>query len=400
VQDLGLSAADYRAFIAALADRTAVRIEVAVLTLDEDELSRHTDLLLDGQVNVDADAEVDRVLECTLLDPTHSLQLDSDSPSDGALFADRMIQVTYSVLVEGLDERVDVDVFTGPIVGLERDGAEIHLTAHGKEELGLGWIWQPITIKQGARKTDAIKTILGERAGEKNFDIPDLPTRLPNTLSLGRAAAAWPRSKKMGQSLNRQLYHNGAGVCRLRARRRRPEFTFRADTPTGSNITSPVKVAHDFTRIRNAIWFKGGKPKGQQKPVEVFLAAPKTHPLSPHRLGRTNAAGARVGRYLVHEATNEHIRSDDEATRRAQALLDDLLVEHLDVGFTSVPIPHLDPLDVVRVSTRDFSANIRLRKFTIPLTPGEHMTVGYHAVVARPNRRRIRHLVHRGKATS
>ena len=400
--DLDLTPADYKSFVRALADPHSVRIDVAVLTLDEDELSRITPHILDGQVDVDADGdEATRSLSVTLLDPNHTLHLDSDSPDDGALYADRMIQVIYSVLVPGLSERVDVPVFTGPIVDLERDGTQVAITAQGKEVLGAGWIWRPITIKKGALKSDAIRTVLKERTGERNFDIPDVtnsagkPITLPKPLSLGRAAAAWPRVSKIAQSLNRHLYYNGAGTCRLRVRPRRPVFTFRADDLTHSTITSAVKVTHDFSVVKNAVWFRGGKPKGQKKPVEFFAVAPKGHPLSPQRLGRTNADGDKVGRYLVAEYSNEHVRSKAEAKRRGNALLDDLLLEVVGASFTAVPIPHLDPLDVVRVSTRDFSANVRIRQFSLPLAGGE-MTVGYiervskaqvGAIRRRPNRR-------------
>jgi len=387
VIDLGLTPADYKSFVQALADPHAIRLDVAVLTLDEDEISRISPDILTWQVDVDADADVDRALTITVLDPNHSLHLDSDSPDDGALYADRMFQLIYSVLVPGLSERVDVEVFTGPIVDLERDGSQLNLTAHGKEELGMGWIWRPITIKKGARKSDAIRTILAERTGEQNFDIPDVTVKLPKGLSLGRAAAAWPRSRKLAQSMNRQLYYNGAGTCRLRIRPRRPLFTFRADSPARSNITSSVTVTHDFTEVKNAVWFRGGKPNGQKKPVEFFAVAPKGHPLSPQRLGRTDADGRKVGRYLVAEHSNEHVRSKAEAKRRANALLDDLLLEVVGVSFTAVPVPHLDPLDVVRVETRDFSANVRLRQFSIG---SEGMTVGYIERVSRPNRRAIR----------
>jgi hypothetical protein len=395
--DLNLSGDDYRAFLKALADPHSVRVDVSILTLDGDELSRITPLILDGQVDVDADADVTRSLSITLLDQTHSLHLDSDSPSDGALYADRMVRVTYSVLVPALDDRVDVDVFTGPIIDLERDGDQVSLTAHGKEELGTGaWIWRPLTIKKGARKTDAITTILAERAGETDFDIPDLKTRLPKAVVLGRAAAAWPHARKIAESMNRQLFYNGSGVCRLRVRPRRPVFTFLADD-ADANMLSRAKVTHDFTEIKNTVWFRGGKPKGQKKAVEYPAVAPKGHPLSPYRLGRTNADGNRISRYLVHEASNDNVRSKAEAKKRAQALLDDMLLETLNVTFTAVPIPHLEPLDVVRVSTRDFSANVRIRQFSLPLAGGE-MTVGYIDAVSRPNLRRIRRRVRRGAA--
>ena len=386
--DLGLAAADYKAFVLALADPHSVRIDVAVLTLDEDELSRITPHILGGQVDVDADGdETTRSLTLTVDDPNHALHLDSDNPDDGALYADRMIRVVYSVNA-GLSERVDVPVFTGSIQDLERDGDQITITAQGKDSLGSGWIWRPITIKKGARKSDAIRTILSERTGEKNFDIPDVTVRLPKALSLGRAASAWPRCRKIAQSMNRQLYYDGAGVCRLRLRPRRPVFTFKADD-AAANVTSRIKVTHDFSKVKNAVWFRGGKPKGQKKPVEFFAVAPKGHPLSPFRLGRTNSDGDKVGRYLVHEASNEHVRSKAEAKRRANALLDDVLLEVVGTSFTAVPIPHLDPQDVVRVTARDFSANVRIRQFSLPLAGGD-MTVGYIDRVSRPNRHAIR----------
>lgn len=384
----GLASADYPAFVQALRDPHSVRVEVAILSLDEDELSRLTPVILDGQVNVDADAEVTRSLTVTFLDPSHSLQLDSDSPDDGAVYADRLVRVTYSVLVPSLSDRVDVDVFTGPIVKFQRSGDQVILEAHGKEALALGWIWRPLTIKAKARKVDAIRSILQDRAGERHFDFPEIATRIPTAISLGRAAAAWPRAKQIAGSMNRHLYYDGSGVCRLRDRPTRPVFTFRAGDPAKSNVVGAVEIDHDFTTIRNAIWFKGGKPKGQKKAIEVFVTAPKGHPLSPQRLGRTNSDGVLSPRYLVAERTNQHIRSTAEARARADSMLDSLLVEVLGVTFDALPVPHLDPLDVIRIQTDDFAANVRVRQFSLPLGAGGVMTVGYIARVERPIRRR------------
>jgi hypothetical protein len=397
VRDVGLTGADYRAFLDALADPHSISIDVAVLTLDGDELSRISPEIIDGQVDVDAEADVTRVLTATLLDRTHSLQIDSESPDDGALYADRMLQVVYSVLVPALNDRVDVEVFTGPIVAFERTGAQVQVTAHGKEELALGWIWRPLNVKKGARKTDAIRKIMGAGAGETRFDIPDLATRIPKGISLGRSAQPWPRCRAIARSLNRQLFYDGSGVCRLRIRPRRPVATFRSGDPRRANITSPVTVSHDFTEIKNTVWFRGGKPKGHKKAVEYAAVAPKKHPLSPIRLGRTNSDGDNVPRYLVHEASNDHVRSKAEAKKRAQALLDDMLLEVLGVQFTAVPFPHLDPLDVVRVETDDFAANIRVRQFSLPLalSEGTGMTVGYIDRVSRPAKHRIRPTRHR-----
>src|SRR5438093_10550652 len=95
-------------------------------------------------------------------------------------------------------------------------------------------------------------------AGEARFDIPDLATRIPKGMSLGRAAQPWPRAVAIARSLNRQLYYDGAGVLRLRVRPRRPVATFRSGDQRRANITSPVTVSPDFTAIANTVWFRGG----------------------------------------------------------------------------------------------------------------------------------------------
>lgn len=390
MQPLGISTASYREFLEALASPHSIRVDVAVLNLDEDEVARITPVVLDGQVDVDADAQVTRSCSITFLDPNHALHLDSESPDDGALYADRMLRVTYSVLVSSISDRVDVDVFTGPIVAFERAGDEVRVEALGKESLALGYMWRPLTIKRGARKVDAIRSILEDRYGETKFDLPSLAARIPKRVSLGRSAAGWLRAKRIAQSMNRQLFYDGSGVCRMRQRPRRPIFTFLAGRAVGSNITSQVTISHDFTDLANAVHMRGGKPKGQKKAVEAWVVAQRSHPLSPTRLGRENAAGKLSPRYLVREESNDNIRSKAEATRRAQAILDDALLEIVGVQFTCLPIPHLDPLDVVRVVTDDFTANVRVRRFSLPLGPGGEMTFGYNARVQRPDRGAIR----------
>ena len=387
---LGISTADYREFIKALASPHSIRVDVAVLNLDEDELARITPVVLDGQVDVDADAQVTRSCSITFLDPNHALHMDSESPDDGALYADRMLRITYSVLVSAISDRVDVDVFTGPIVAFDRTGDEVRVEALGKESLALGFMWRPLTIKKGARKVDAIRSILEDRYGETMFDLPSLPARIPKVVALGRSAAGWLRATRIAHSMNRQLFYDGSGVCRMRQRPRRPIFTFLAGRATGSNVTGKVTISHDFTDIANAVHMRGGKPKGQKKAVEAWVVAQRSHPLSPTRLGRRNAAGKLSPRYLVREESNDNIRSKAEATQRAQAILDDALLEVVGVSFTCLPIPHLDPLDVVRVVTDDFAANVRVRKFSLPLGPSGEMTFGYNSRVTRPDRGAIR----------
>src|SRR5690606_33235533 len=96
---LGLTSNERRAFEEALRSSHTRKIEVEVLNLDGKRLSTISSQLLDGQVNVDLDADVSRSLTLSFLDPAHALNFDTDSPDDGAVYADRMLRVRYGVHV-------------------------------------------------------------------------------------------------------------------------------------------------------------------------------------------------------------------------------------------------------------------------------------------------------------
>lgn len=403
-----LRRAETRAFEAALTEPHTVRVRVSVLDLDGEHLDHLDAKLVDGQVNVDADAEVIRSASLTLFDPDHALHLDSDSPSDGALFLDRMLRVTYGVWVADLGDGswVDVPVFTGPIVKLDRDVDVINVECHDKSVLAQGQCWRPLTIRRGTRKVAAIRTILAERAGETRFDLPDLPGRLDAPLSLGRLSTPWSRARRIARGLDRQLFYTAAGICRLRRWPGNVTWTFGARA-----VLTPPQLGYSTEDVRNVVWVRGGKPKGVRKrfdpipddpdtpkdesvsvdeqvddvpDVMAEVVAPRSHPLSPWRLGRNG-----VPRFLVHVLENDHIRTREDARRRAKRRLDDLLEEALDVSFDSMPVPHLEPGDRVRVSTGDWSMAFRLRQFSLPLVVGSPMSVGYHARVS-VRRRRVR----------
>jgi hypothetical protein len=52
----------------------------------------------------------------------------------------------------------------------------------------------------------------------------------------------------------------------------------------------------------------------------------------------------------------------------------------------TVPVPHLDELDMIRVDTVEHVGNDRLRQWSFPLTGGD-MSVGYNDLVTVPRRR-------------
>jgi hypothetical protein len=387
MQKLGLTAAERRAFHRALRSSHTRRIYITITDLDGHVVSDLSHVVLDGQVTVDYDAEVTRALNLTVLDPAHTLNFDTESPDDGALFADRMIRVHYSVLVNELGRRVSVPVFHGPVTKLARAGDTVEIEAQGKESLAMGAVWKPLVLKKGMKKTTAIRTLLRERAGERRFSIPDLAARLPNTLNLDRYSSAWKNARKIARSMDRQLFYNGAGRAELRRLPGKPVYTFR--TGTGGDIVTDVQVEYLLEDIKNTIVVLG-KKDGKSRVRAQAVADPK-HPLSPRRLGRTNSQGEFVPRHLVEVIEDESIRSQKEADRKARRILADRLRQTVEVTFDTLPIPHLEPGDLVRVTTDDISVEFRLRQFVIPLgVSGEPtMSIGYHRKTT-INRRRIR----------
>jgi hypothetical protein len=405
-----------------------IRVQLDILDMDGETLSSIDHRVLDGQVNVATDADgPTRSMSVSLYDPERRLRLDSDAPTAGSLFADRMLRAWYGVNVPGVGW-VDVPVFTGPIMRVSRDDVTLNVECQGKESLALNPVWRSYTVEKGVAKVEAIRRILRERAGETDFDLPDLAVKLgapvvlapeppgPRTVGEGEKKrevpfggmstdTPWGLARKIAQSMSRQLFYDGLGRCRLREIPGSPLFTF-DETLIGPAVGQggpPPQIAFDMTEMRNAVRVTGktlgegkernkeGDPAKNQLPRHVVkgeAVAPEGHPLAPGRLGRTLRDGSRVGRVIPEFVTNDAIRSDQEATRRARQILDDRLAQQVDVSFDALPVPHLEELDMIRVSYGDLRMQARLRRFALPLTHGGVMSVGYVKRVSRPRRSR------------
>lgn len=361
-----------------------LRTSITVTDLNGKHATDISARLLDGQVNIDTTAETSRQLSLTFDDPTHSLALDSSSPSDGALFTDRMVSIELGVFVESIASWVDVPVFVGPMVTMQRDGGQVQVSCLGKEHLASAMMWRPMTLKRGMHLDDAIKTILRERAGETRFSIPSTKRKLPDKLSMGRTSIPWVEARKLANVCGWQLYYDGAGVCRARQEPRTSLFTF-----DSSLVLSDPSVSYDLANVRNAVWVKGRKKKrkgqkGTPPMISVTAVAGSSHALSPWSLGRSGAP-----RYLVELIEEDGIRSRADAARLARTTLNRLLVEFVSASFDSLPVPHLDPLDVVTLKTSDISVRFSLKQASIPLTHSGSMSVGTLKNV-RPSRKAIR----------
>jgi hypothetical protein len=376
VQSLGLSHADLAAYGRALAATHTLSIELRVLNLSGALVKTIHPIVTGGQVNIDADADVTRSATLTFLDETRALQFDSDSPADGAIYFDNMIRIWHQIRVPELDNRrVGCAVFTGPIVKFDRTGSEVSIEAQGKESLALFGV-PTLTLRKGRNAIDAIRTILEDRCGETLFAFPSTRRRLPRavTVSWDDAVRPWLVCKRIARSLGLQLFYDGEGRCRLRDM---PDgAVFRFHDGDDSNITSPVQVSHDSVDIRNRVTVVGSKPR-----YTWTAGLPATHPFSAQRLARNGVSGYR--RELI---ADDRVPSVGAARIRAEARIKTF--ERMTFGTTlnTVPVPHLDEFDLVRVDTEAHVGNERLRQWSFPLTGGD-MSVGYNDLVTVPRRR-------------
>lgn len=375
---LGLSAAQQKEFHRQLRRTSRIRVRVSLTNLEGDNLVNLTPRLVEGQVNLDSTADVSRQLTLTLDDPENQLKLDSDAPSDGAIFADRMIRATYGVYVDALSRWVDVPLFLGPVMSLERTGGSIALSCHGKEALALGHAWQLRTYPKGTNTVNTIKSILRTMAGENRFSFGTSSHRLPKAVNVTRESQPWLVAQQLAKSMGRQLYYDGAGTCRLRTAPRTSLITF-----DEALVLSEPQLSYDMSEVKNLVRVRGYKPKGKKR-IYNYKTAPRSHPLSPWKLGRNG-----VPRYYVETLERDNVRSNKAAGKLAGDVLASRLREVLSASFDSLPVPHLDPLDYVRLRTDEASLTFILRQASISLSHAGVMSVGTTKRVT-PNTRRVR----------
>lgn len=374
---LGLSTSGLAQLNAALASHHSISISVYVLNMAGAKMADLSARFLDGQVNINATAAVTRSCTLSLLDPERSLQFDSNSPSDGAVYVDRMVQVQYSVRSPTMSQ-VTIPVFTGPLVKMSRTDDVVNIEAQGKESLGTGMVWSPRTYTKNWRKRDVIMSILQTRAGETKFSFPDFDEKLTVNYSIGRENTPWGVAKHIATGMGLHLFYDGRGVARLERYPQTSVFHFK--TGNGGTVMTAPEVTYSTENLKNTILVKGAVPKGAKTPIEYPAFAPLSHPLSPWKLGRNGTP-----RYLVETIENTSIKSIAQARELAERVLRDRLLQEVDVRFDALPIPHIEESDVVRVYTDEFNSAFRLNEFSIPLTTKALMSVGYRNRVSVQN---------------
>lgn len=368
--NLGLSKKEWGWLDETLAGSYSLNVRIHLLDLEGNERSDLSWRLLGGQVDVDEESEITRTVSMSLLDPEGKIQFSSESPSDSAMYMDDMIEIVHSVYVEPMREWVDIPTFTGPITRLHRDGETIEVECQGKEILGRGDLWENFTAKKGDNKVEVIRRLLTQRAGESKFNFTRSNSRLGKDWSLTAVENnAWDGAKQLARSINRQLFYNGRGIARLRSYPQNPVFTFTGGD-LGTVLTTP-QISFSFENMKNAVVVRGKKEK--DKRVHARAVAPRSHPLSPWRLGRNEAP-----RYIVDLIENDNITTNKDAEDIANRRLTQHLKQDVEVTFDSMPIFYLEEGDEARLRTDGYATTFRIKQFSIPLVAGDPMSIGYN----------------------
>lgn len=379
-----LSADEFREYETTLATGYEMRTTVRILTNEDEPVSTVSAWILDGQVNArvpDYDRESERIevsrdASLTLLDPDRELGFDSRSPVEGAMYLDRMIAIDYGVRCSF--GWVDVPVFTGPLTSFERDGEIVSIEAQGKELFGLSEANTTRTYKKGAAKNAVLRHLI-EATGE-DMSLVDLPpdkSPLVKTFSISHESHRWFQIYRVARSLGREAYYDGSGHLRMPKLATSPVWKFAHERQ--GMILSPPTIGVSVDGLKNAARVVGGAPKGSKTKSVGTAQAPATSILAAAKIGRRG-----VPRYLLDTEEDSSLNTKAKATARAKELLADGLAQEVSTKFTALPVPHLEPVDVVVVSTPQFAIESRINNLSLPLTANGSMSIGFHDRVARP----------------
>lgn len=377
-----------------IAGTYTMRTSVQILDLEHRVISDVSHLFVDGYVEgeeVKADEEepddlleevgVQQSANITLQDPGRSIALDSRSPSDAAIYLDRMIRVTVSTYSPAVPELgwVHCPQFTGPVTKLERDGIVVQLEAQSKERLALGNSNANRTF--GGTKVAAAKNILttfGE--APQYIDFGADPAKLPEAIQFKRETRPWTKVWRTAQSMSKTAFYDARGVARMVSQSQIPAWTL-----DGTMITSVPQVSYDTADFANAVRVRGKATAGSKSMIDLTEYLPADNPNSAVRLGRR---GAR--RDEVEFLFPSDLRNTADGLKLAKKELADRAATVVEAPLDCRPIWPLETLDLLDVRTDDFIGQTRARKWRRPLTCKGDMSIGYLANVIRPSAAAIR----------
>lgn len=396
--DVGLRPEERKALRSTLRDSHRRRITVTLRNGNEDPISSLTTPIArgitDGQIMGDATQDVTRSLSLSVLDPEGRLRFERDSPAEGAVFANRFVSVEYGVLVPQLDDWVDVPVFWGVITDFARRGHTVQLEAQGKEALMLAphYATESYTIPRDMRLDDAIRRV-ARRAGERRFNLPTMSRKLRNPRTVTAESEPWKviaggEKNVNGRRIaglvergsgNKVAFYDGRGRLTVRGRNQNPVLTIRHDR----DIVGESGLNFDVLDAVNTVIVRGAEPQGKGKRRAMGKATlPIEHSISPRKLAWNGEP-----RYMTMFVDTE-LETDSLCRDRAWEVLRRRSHQMVEAELQVLPIPMVEEWDVIRFTTPEWDFEFPLKFWTLPLGPGQAMTLATRRRADRPRWRR------------
>lgn len=328
-----------------------------------------SDRLIDGQVDMDAAAEITRSADLTLLDLDYSLGLDSPNSMIGGTYINRMVRIYYGVAPLGSDAFMNIPIFTGPIVNLNRAGATVKVQAQGKEVLSSAGIWTGWTWPAGWNRSMIVLNALRDVfVGEPWFNFDYLDACIGSNWSIEIGDSLWAKLRGLMEDVGYQIFYDGWGY--LRARRKPsgyPSFIF-----TGDWVTNKPEVEYDQENLINFVRVEGGTPEGAATPLVYTVSAPSWHPFSPWAM----AIWGKPRILSVNIQDDSLLNVNDIVTVGNQAL-NEGLANNVDVSFNSFVVPVFEEYDCYGYNVDGVVGQTNVSKISIPLVGDAEMSMGY-----------------------
>lgn len=373
--DAGVYGAERALMLSALTSHHFIRNRVYLLDKSRRYIADLSNLMIDGVVDMDADASTTRSAKVSLIDPARTMGIDFGNVAAGPQYYNYLIQVVHEFQRMDRTRWFGIPMMTGPVTNFKRDDIRCEVEVSGMEAFCQNGNLYPWTASVGNGKVAIIRHLLQVHAGETLFDITaadNASTIMQTPWSLEPGDDVWEKLRELADSIGCRLFYNANGVACLRPKNYGSMFTL--DT---SWLVDKPDVDFDHKKMRNIVIVEGGIPPGGDRNIRTEVALSPAHPYSPQSLGRNG-----VPMFLPEFIKDDNIKTIAEANAAANYRLMDVSLSSLSLTANSSINPLIEENDIITIAHPEAWAQFMCAKWSIPLR-GNTMSVGTHATTSR-----------------
>jgi hypothetical protein len=376
---LGLNRAEWDELIVVMTTTHRFDIRAWLEDRSGNQLEDLSGMIAGGGITVDATQALPAADQRFVINPkgaTRTVQAqifdpDFDVDLGGAIFLQRLFCVDLVYWLPIAARWVDVPVCRAPIVSAQRTGPTIDINGIGKAALCNGSTLETHTLRKGLKVVDAIRYCLHTMSGiaARDIDLPDLPATLTRDWNLRVNTTAWVVIAHLANSIERDIFFDGAGIFHLRSTPTESLFEFSDKMVLSYPTKDETFYEGNFLQIPNV--------------ASVFGAHTKIHAIAyadPRSvISMQNMAVNGVDYPVLGVYENVFVNNQDVIERVAQRVVDRYLATALTYSFDAPMMPIFDEDDRVSVSAFGLHAEWNLLQYSFPLSTQDSpvMNVGH-----------------------